>query len=408
MMTKEITVNKKNTNNFSAMKGNNAAGSNLGIKRRDIHGRQKNNSRSNAFRSQIDFTKPSNGSEKEKIFKSKSRGLGKQNISNLGVGFVENIDDDVPGEEGGDIKGVRSLAEHSQRKPGIDAILEKLRSQLAKRGTRGICGLGRKFKIMDDDGSSSITADEFTKGMRETGLNLSKTEYGVLFRYFDKDGDKSISYEEFLAGVREKMNDRRRKIVSQAFGKLDKDGNGVIEPADLLNTFDASHHPDVLCGKKTPDEVLREFLDTFDVGGVVDGKVTQEEFMNYYENVSMSIDLDDYFELSVRNAYHITGGEGWCANSSNRRVLVTNSKGQQSIVEIKDDLGLKMDDQRGIMARLRTQGVDAVGVSSLGAVEKNSPKQTANSRPKSPPAKSGRKIVSKNPTYSSQFSLSHD
>ena len=76
--------------------------------------------------------------------------------------------------------------EHSQRKPGIDAILEKLRSQLAKRGTRGICGLGRKFKIMDDDGSSSITADEFTKGMRETGLNLSKTEYGVLFRYVER------------------------------------------------------------------------------------------------------------------------------------------------------------------------------------------------------------------------------
>ena len=33
--------------------------------------------------------------------------------------------------------------------------------------------------------------------------------------------------------------------------------------------------------------------------------------MNYYNNVSASIDNDDYFELMIRNAWHISGGEGW-------------------------------------------------------------------------------------------------
>lgn len=40
-------------------------------------------------------------------------------------------------------------------------------------------------------------------------------------------------------------------------------------------------------------------------------KVTPDEFVAYYNNVSASIDNDDYFELMIRNAWHISGGEGW-------------------------------------------------------------------------------------------------
>jgi hypothetical protein len=63
--------------------------------------------------------------------------------------------------------------------------------------------------------------------------------------------------------------------------------------------------------------------------------VTAEEFIKYYGNVSSSIDDDDYFELMIRNAWHISGGEGWCANSSCRRVLVGHSDGSQTVEEIK-------------------------------------------------------------------------
>ena len=87
-------------------------------------------------------------------------------------------------------------------------------------------------------------------------------------------------------------------------------GDSNIDVAEIAGKYDASKHPDVLAGRKTPDQVLREFLDTFDVGGEVDGKVTRQEFINYYANVSSSIDNDEYFELMIRNAWHISGGEG--------------------------------------------------------------------------------------------------
>merc|ERR1711885_85007 len=111
---------------------------------------------------------------------------------------------------------------------------------------------------------------------------------------------------------------------------------------------------------------------------------------NYYENVSMSVDNDDYFELMIRNTWHISGGEGWCANSSNRRVLVTHADGTQSVQEIKNDLGLKADDKVGMMRRLRKQGLDVANISTFdggddGVDQPGQPK-TQQGHPKKAPA----------------------
>jgi hypothetical protein len=45
----------------------------------------------------------------------------------------------------------------------------------------GIFGLGRKFKIMDDDGSKSINMAEFLNAMRETEVNLDEATLRKLF-----------------------------------------------------------------------------------------------------------------------------------------------------------------------------------------------------------------------------------
>ena len=44
-------------------------------------------------------------------------------------------------------------------------------------------------------------------------------------------------------------------MVELAFGVIDKDGSGVVEPDDIVDAYDASKHPDVIAGKKTPQEV---------------------------------------------------------------------------------------------------------------------------------------------------------
>jgi calcyphosin len=157
---------------------------------------------------------------------------------------------------------------------------------------------------------------------------------------------------------------------------IDKDGSGILDLSDIMAAYDASKHPEVIAGKKTKNEVFREFLDNFD-GGEKDGtvgcapiirwtvgftalfvlrpQVTPEEFERYYATLSASVDSDDYFELMIRNAWHISGGEGWSQNTTCRRVLVTRRDGTQQVVEIKNDIGLG-NDLNAIKAALKRQG----------------------------------------------------
>ena len=66
-----------------------------------------------------------------------------------------------------------------------------------------------------------------------------------------------------------------------------------------------------------------------------DGKVTLNEFIEYYNDVSASIDKDNYFELMIRNAWHIAGGEGASANTSIPRHLVIDADGTQRVEMVK-------------------------------------------------------------------------
>jgi len=127
-----------------------------------------------------------------------------------------------------------------------ESLAVKLKDKLATRGARGIIGLQRQFKIMDDDNSKSLNKYEFSKAMNDFMLGFSQGQISTLFEYFDVDSNGSISYDEFLRSVRGPMNMARKKMVAQAYKKLDKDGNGWIDINDVRGVYKADKHPEVL------------------------------------------------------------------------------------------------------------------------------------------------------------------
>lgn len=107
------------------------------------------------------------------------------------------------------------------------------------------------------------------------------------------------------------MNDFRRGLAWQAFCILDRNGNGEIDKSEITSVYNASQHPDVKQGRKSEDEVLTEFLDTFEMHssllhpGEYNHKVSFDEFCEYYNNVSANIDNDEYFQLMMTNAWKL-------------------------------------------------------------------------------------------------------
>ena len=201
-------------------------------------------------------------------------------------------------------------------------IIEKLRKVISKRGTRGIMSIRREFMIADNDNNKTVDINEFRKFCHDYRIPLNQNEIQTLFSELDRNRNGKIDYEEFLRGVVGEMNDRRRKIVLQVFNVFDKNQNGVIEMDDIRENYNAKFHPDVQSGKKTEEEVLAEFLDTFEYqfsllndGKNKDGKITMEEFLEYYNNISMSIKDDDYFEEMIKSVYNLdkrrANKKGW-------------------------------------------------------------------------------------------------
>ena len=56
--------------------------------------------------------------------------------------------------------------------------------------------------------------------------------------------------------------------------------------------------------KKEPVEVYKDFMKQWDTQ-VADGIVTFEEFMDYFRDVSASIDSDEYFAVMMKNAWKL-------------------------------------------------------------------------------------------------------
>jgi Ca2+-binding EF-hand superfamily protein len=190
--------------------------------------------------------------------------------------------------------------------PGVPLAVERVREKVNKRG-KGIRGLARTMRIFDNDGSGKLSRDEFKFGLRDYGVEMSEADIDNVIKYFDRDGDGSLDYNELLRGIRGVMNERRLGLVSLAFDVLDKSGDGQVTIEDLQGTYDTSMHPDVISGKITETEALQAFMEQWDTVEK-DGIVTGEEFVEYYKDVSASIDDDDYFELMIRNAWKIDGG----------------------------------------------------------------------------------------------------
>mmetsp|Transcript_10370 Transcript_10370/g.17407 ORF Transcript_10370/g.17407 Transcript_10370/m.17407 type:complete len:377 (+) Transcript_10370:3-1133(+) len=183
----------------------------------------------------------------------------------------------------------------------VTPIMHRLRESLVQRGADGIRGLARHFKICDKQAPfGKLDAHEFARCCSLNRLDLNDREIAVLMSHFDRDGNGVISYEEFLRSLRGRLSHPRKQMALRVFHALDAQSAGGEHGYLTVRTIDpiysTSRHPAVVAGKMTRKQVLKEFLDAFEgPEGNRDGRVTLEEWLRYYEEVSSSIDTDDHF-----------------------------------------------------------------------------------------------------------------
>ncbi len=196
------------------------------------------------------------------------------------------------------------------------SLIEIIRGNLLKKGLRGLISMEGSFRLADKDNSQSINIDDFKKIALSYKFGLNDEEIYNVFELFDKENTGKINYDEFIRNVRGPMSEKRKNIVAKAFDYLDYQHKGQLLLNDINDYYNAKVHPFVLNGKKNEEEVLQEFLDTFFANHMylngdegAEGIVDLEEFIDYYESVSCTIDNDDLFEEMIYNVWNIDDGQ---------------------------------------------------------------------------------------------------
>lgn len=214
-----------------------------------------------------------------------------------------------------DLSRLRYETEPTEARPAKEygsPLLQKVREKIRGRAGAGeedgrvtIRRLGKHFRIVDDSGDRKLDAAELGKALREYGLEVSESEVGQVLQEFDQDDDGFVSYDEFMEAVRGPMSEVRKLCVQQAFKKIDYNKDGVLTGEDFKQFYSAKYHPQVLEGKITEDEAIAKFASRFEGSQKKNGIITWDEFQDYYNGVSASIDDDEYFVFMMARSWNL-------------------------------------------------------------------------------------------------------
>ena len=105
---------------------------------------------------------------------------------------------------------------------------------------------------------------EFSKAVNSIGCDINTADVQGLFKSFDLSGEGTIDFDEFIRVIKGPLNQFRQQIVLRVFKSLDVNGDGCLSVEDIKGKYNASNHPDVKSGKRTENEILTEFLETFE------------------------------------------------------------------------------------------------------------------------------------------------
>lgn len=189
-----------------------------------------------------------------------------------------------------------------KRSPELVKFIEALK----KRGSRGIMSLRRSFDVADSNSNGVIDIEEFTELIKVLRIDLNTQEIKILFEEFDSNQNGEIDYNEFVGALINDIPEERITRLKQVFYILDKDNSGGVSIDEIKDGYMYKKHPDVLKGKRSPDEVYAEFLDNVDYhfkllkNNAKLDEMRVEDFIDFYKNISFTYSNSNEFNDTIK------------------------------------------------------------------------------------------------------------
>ena len=222
-------------------------------------------------------------------------------------------------------EGIQKESENPNQNLNENSSLTKFRNILKSQGTKSIFRFQRMLSIYDRKHSGLISFDNFYNIFKAYYSNISLADIKSIFSLFESKTNPNdnteikiisllqIKYDELLKSIIGNMPLNRQLIVKKVFDSFEKGSDGKIMTNDIKTKFNYSRHPDVLSGKNSAIEIYNDFLDfieTFreyndNLKGKYSFEMNYDEFADFYSEISMYIEDDDYFEKLLKNCWNL-------------------------------------------------------------------------------------------------------
>ena len=228
----------------------------------------------------------------------------------------------------------------------------KFRKLLVSLGTKSIFRFQKMLSIYDRDNSGFISFENFYTIFQSNYIDIPLVDIKSIFGLFDNNNEKQINsaseykikYDLLLKSIIGNISIKRRALIQKVFDSFNKDKNGKILISDMKNRFNPSRHPDVLKGSKTENKILGEFLDFLEIfreyynnlhGGYT-FNIGFREFLEFYSEISLSIEDDKDFENLLINCWDLELIEQKDKMNDNNKEQIDNIEGNNIYKKIQN------------------------------------------------------------------------
>ena len=177
-----------------------------------------------------------------------------------------------------------------------------LRSRLQGRASKTLVGLGRHLeKIADSNGL--VGRNVLHQALRTFHIGLTHEDFEHLWDILKITGvcsSDGLHVDGSVLALVGEMSEERKVVILKVFQKLDSHRTGVVSSDEMHKFFNPHSHPDVIEGKKSPEEAWFALFNCL-CPSTNDITVCYRDFEHYYEGVSIETKSDTSFMSSIKN-----------------------------------------------------------------------------------------------------------
>ncbi len=189
----------------------------------------------------------------------------------------------------------------------FQTLLQQIQSKININNGLTYYTLLSKIIEKQDKIFKSLSCEKFLSCIQECGIIIDNSVIKDFYNLIDFTEQNKVSSDEILRQIRGLLNENRKLKIVEKFSMLDINKVGQSEIDIIKNSFNANKHPDVINGKRSENDIINEFIFTFDTFIKYKEKynlITLDDFIEYYSPISSSIINDDYFNEMMNGVWN--------------------------------------------------------------------------------------------------------